>query len=82
MRTSSDRFDMDSSEVGPLDLVLHSHPIDLSTVPSPMSNQTLIWNVTMFEVFLDLAEMGQMQDMQDIITLHYPCGLTVIVQLS
>ena len=70
---------MDSSEVGPLDLVLHSRPIDLSTVPSPMSNQTLIWNVTMFEVFLDLTEMGQMQD---IITLHYPCGLTVIVQLS
>ena len=69
---------MDSSEVGPLDLVLHSRPIDLSTVPSPMSNQTLIWNVFTF----DLAGMGQVMDMQEIITLHYPSELTVIVQVT
>ena len=73
---------MDSSEVGPLDLVLHSRPVDLSTVPSPMSNQTLIWNVFTFEAFLDLAGMGQVRDMQEIITLHYPSELTVIVQVT
>ena len=66
---------MDSSEVGPLDLVIHSRPIDLSTAPSPMSNQTLIWNVFTFEAFFDLDGMGQVME---IITLHYP-GLTVIV---
>ena len=69
---------MDSSEVGPLDLVLHSRPIDLSTAPSPMSNQTLIWNVFTFEAFFDLDGMGQVME---IITLHYP-GLTVIVEVT
>ena len=69
---------MDSSEVGPLDLVIHSRPIDLSTAPSPMSNQTLIWNVFTFEAFFDLDGMGQVME---IITLYYP-GLTVIVEVT
>ena len=64
--------------MGPLDLVIHSRPIDLSTAPSPMSNQTLIWNVSTFEAFFDLDGMGQVME---IITLHYP-GLTVIVEVT
>ena len=72
---------MDSSS-GPLDLVLHDRPIDLSPIPSPLSNQTLIWSISTFEAFFDLSGMGQVQDRQEVITLHYPSGLTVIIQVT
>ena len=69
---------MDFSDVRPLDLVIHSRPINLSTAPSPMSSQTLIWNVSTFEAFFNLDGMEQVME---IITLHYP-GLTVIVEVT
>ena len=69
---------MDFSDVRPLDLVIHSRPINLSTAPSPMSSQTLIWNISTFEAFFNLDGMEQVMEN---ITLHYP-GLTVIVEVT
>ena len=69
---------MDFSDVRPLDLVIHNRPLNLSTAPSPMSNQTLIWNISTFEAFFNLDGMEQVMEH---ITLHYP-GLTVIVEVT